>query len=211
MWQQGDGRGRRRVPHGGGGKQTRSGRRGSAPRRRGEDDRKRPILLAGDLDRGRPPEHAPDGAAAARAGRRRLDNPNSSPTGGRARRPTSDARPRSGSSFSATPTTPTSPSPARPGSSRGSQKCAGAGRTLTPRSSPPRPIGRTRLSSKSRPGAWSSGSGASRRSRSDGVVRVNSILPACASGRGRAPLFLLMNSRRARPDSTPKMAYTYLP
>jgi len=29
-------------------------------------------------------------------------------------------------------------------------------------------------------------------------------------GRGMAPLFLLMNRRRARPDSTPKMAYTYL-
>src|SRR5271166_1084288 len=75
MWQQGDGRGRRRVPRGGGGRQTRSGRRGSAPGRRGEDDRKRPILLAGDLDRGRPPERAPDGAAAARAWRRRLDDP----------------------------------------------------------------------------------------------------------------------------------------
>ena len=45
----------------------------------------------------------------------------------------------------------------------------------------------------------------------EGIVRVNSILPACASGRGRAPLFLLMNHRRARPDSAPKMAYTYLP
>jgi hypothetical protein len=44
--------------------------------------------------------------------------------------------------------------------------------------------------------------------RFGGVVRVNSILPACASGRGRAPLFLLMNRRRARPDSAPKIAYT---
>jgi hypothetical protein len=47
--------------------------------------------------------------------------------------------------------------------------------------------------------------------RSEGIVRVNSILPACASGRGRAPLFLLRNHRRARSDSAPKMAYTYLP
>ena len=37
------------------------------------------------------------------------------------------------------------------------------------------------------------------------------LLPARASGRARAPLFLLTNHRRARPDSTPKMAYTYLP
>ncbi len=44
-----------------------------------------------------------------------------------------------------------------------------------------------------------------------GIVRVNSILPARASGRPGAPLFLLTNHRRARPDSTPKMAYTYLP
>ena len=51
-------------------------------------------------------------------------------------------------------------------------------------------------------------------SRSDfafGIARVSSILPACASGRGRAPLFLLRNHRRARPDSALKMAYTYLP
>jgi hypothetical protein len=44
-----------------------------------------------------------------------------------------------------------------------------------------------------------------------GIVRVKSILPACASGRGRAPLFLLMNHRRGRADSASKMAYTYLP
>jgi hypothetical protein len=36
----------------------------------------------------------------------------------------------------------------------------------------------------------------------NGVVRVNSILPAGALGPGIAPLFLLMNRRRARPDST---------
>jgi hypothetical protein len=44
-----------------------------------------------------------------------------------------------------------------------------------------------------------------------GIVRVNSILPARAQGRAGAPLFLLTNHRRARPDSTPKMAYSYLP
>ena len=44
-----------------------------------------------------------------------------------------------------------------------------------------------------------------------GIVRVNSILPACASERSGAPLFLLINRRRARSGSTPKMAYTYLP
>ena len=44
-----------------------------------------------------------------------------------------------------------------------------------------------------------------------GIVRLNSILPACASRRGRAPLFLLRNHRRSLPDSAPKMAYTYLP
>ena len=44
-----------------------------------------------------------------------------------------------------------------------------------------------------------------------GIVRVNSILPARAPGRAGAPLFLLTNYRRIRPDSTPKIAYTYLP
>src|SRR5271157_4119686 len=41
------------------------------------------------------------------------------------------------------------------------------------------------------------------------IVRVNSILPARPPGRAGAPLFLLTNYRRARPDSTPKVAYTY--
>ena len=44
-----------------------------------------------------------------------------------------------------------------------------------------------------------------------GIVRVNSILPARAPRRAGAPLFLLTNYCRARPDSTPKIAYTYLP
>jgi acetyl-CoA synthetase len=44
-----------------------------------------------------------------------------------------------------------------------------------------------------------------------GIVRVNSILPARAPRRAGAPLFLFTNYRRARPDSTPKIAYTYLP
>jgi hypothetical protein len=44
-----------------------------------------------------------------------------------------------------------------------------------------------------------------------GIVRVNSILPVRTLGRAEAPLFLLTNCRRARPDSTPKIAYTYLP
>ena len=47
--------------------------------------------------------------------------------------------------------------------------------------------------------------------RREGIVRVNSILPARAPGRAGAALFLLTNYRRARPDSTPKIAYTYLP
>jgi len=45
----------------------------------------------------------------------------------------------------------------------------------------------------------------------DGIVRVNSILPARAPGWAGAPLFLLTNHQRPRPDSTPKIAYTYLP
>jgi hypothetical protein len=45
----------------------------------------------------------------------------------------------------------------------------------------------------------------------EGIVRVNSILPADAPRQTGAPLFLLKNDRRARPDSTPKIAYTYLP
>ncbi len=44
-----------------------------------------------------------------------------------------------------------------------------------------------------------------------GIVRVNSILPARTPGRVGAPLFLLTNCRRAWPDYTPKIAYTYLP
>ena len=49
------------------------------------------------------------------------------------------------------------------------------------------------------------------RSHIYGIVRVNSILRARAPGRVGAPLFLLTNCRRAWPDSTPKIAYTYLP
>jgi hypothetical protein len=37
------------------------------------------------------------------------------------------------------------------------------------------------------------------------------VLPPSARGWARAVLFLLTNCRRARPDSTPKIAYTYLP
>ena len=48
-------------------------------------------------------------------------------------------------------------------------------------------------------------------SHGDGIVRVNSILPARAPGRVGAPMFLLTNCRRAWPASTPKIAYTYLP
>jgi hypothetical protein len=44
-----------------------------------------------------------------------------------------------------------------------------------------------------------------------GIVRVNSILPARPPRRAGAPLFLLTNCRRARSDSSPKIAYTYLP
>jgi hypothetical protein len=44
-----------------------------------------------------------------------------------------------------------------------------------------------------------------------GIVRLNSILRSGAPGRGRAPLFLLMNRQRAGRDSTPKTAYTDLP
>ena len=44
-----------------------------------------------------------------------------------------------------------------------------------------------------------------------GIVRLNSILRSGAPGRGRAPLFLLMNRQRAGRDSTPKIAYTDLP
>ena len=44
-----------------------------------------------------------------------------------------------------------------------------------------------------------------------GIVRVNSILPARLPGQAGAPLFLLTSYRRARPDSTLKTAYTYLP
>jgi hypothetical protein len=47
--------------------------------------------------------------------------------------------------------------------------------------------------------------------RLEGIVRVNSILPARAPGRAGAPLFLLTNHQCARSDSTPKIAYTYLP
>jgi len=46
---------------------------------------------------------------------------------------------------------------------------------------------------------------------SEGIVRLNSILPAGAPGRGGAPLFLLMNRQRTCRDSTPKMTYTGLP
>src|SRR5271166_2356386 len=45
----------------------------------------------------------------------------------------------------------------------------------------------------------------------EGVVRLNSILRSGARGEVVAPLFLLMNRRRARRDSTPKIAYTVLP
>ena len=44
-----------------------------------------------------------------------------------------------------------------------------------------------------------------------GIVRVNSILPPSAQGWARAVLFLLTNCRRAWPELTPKIAYTYLP
>ena len=47
--------------------------------------------------------------------------------------------------------------------------------------------------------------------RRQGIVRVNSILPVRAPGRAGAPLFLLANCRRARPDFMPKIAYAYLP
>jgi hypothetical protein len=46
---------------------------------------------------------------------------------------------------------------------------------------------------------------------SQGIVRVNSILPARTPRRAGAPLFFLTDYRRARPNSTPKIAYTYLP
>ena len=46
---------------------------------------------------------------------------------------------------------------------------------------------------------------------STGIVKLNSILPVWVPGRGRATLFLLMNRSRARRDSKPKIAYTYLP
>ena|SRR6185437_6057826 len=45
----------------------------------------------------------------------------------------------------------------------------------------------------------------------NGIVKLNSILFVGVPGRGRATLFLLMNRRRARRDSKPKIAYTYLP
>ena len=44
-----------------------------------------------------------------------------------------------------------------------------------------------------------------------GIVKLNSILPVWVPGRGRASLFLLINRRRARRESKPKIAYTYLP
>ncbi len=44
-----------------------------------------------------------------------------------------------------------------------------------------------------------------------GIVRVNSILSARPPGRAGAPLLFLTNYRRARPGSTPKIAYTHLP
>jgi hypothetical protein len=44
-----------------------------------------------------------------------------------------------------------------------------------------------------------------------GIVRLNSILPERALGQAGPPLFLLTNYQRAGPDSTLKMAYTYLP
>jgi hypothetical protein len=43
-----------------------------------------------------------------------------------------------------------------------------------------------------------------------GIVRLNSMLRAGASGWG-GPLFLLTNRQRVRRDSTQKMAYTNLP
>jgi len=49
------------------------------------------------------------------------------------------------------------------------------------------------------------------KSQIQGIVRVNSILPARALGRAGAPLCLLTNHQCARSDSTPKIAYTYLP
>jgi len=45
----------------------------------------------------------------------------------------------------------------------------------------------------------------------EGIVTLNSILPAGAPARDGAPLFLLTNRQRVRRDSTPKMAYTNLP
>ena len=45
----------------------------------------------------------------------------------------------------------------------------------------------------------------------DGIVRVNSILPAGVPGQPGSPLFLFTNYQRAWPDSTPKIAYTCLP
>jgi hypothetical protein len=45
----------------------------------------------------------------------------------------------------------------------------------------------------------------------EGIVKLNSILPVWVPERGRASLFLLINWRRARRDSKPKIAYTYLP
>ena len=45
----------------------------------------------------------------------------------------------------------------------------------------------------------------------EGIVRVNFLLPARAPSRVGAALFLLTNHGRARPDSMPKMGYTYLP
>ena len=49
------------------------------------------------------------------------------------------------------------------------------------------------------------------KSQIQGIVRVNSILPARALGRAGAPLCLLTSHQCARSDSTPKIAYTYLP
>jgi hypothetical protein len=57
----------------------------------------------------------------------------------------------------------------------------------------------------------SSATNTSPSTRTGGTVRVNSILPARAPWRAGAPLFLLANCRRARPDSTPKIDYTHLP
>src|SRR5271170_7299434 len=47
--------------------------------------------------------------------------------------------------------------------------------------------------------------------RRQGIVRVNSILPAGAPWRAGPPLFLLANHKHAWPDSTSKIPYTYLP